>query len=85
MLEIHFGLVQYTISEAAFSWFSLTMMSSNWSAKLAQLAQIPCIRAVVSQDEFSLDLVLPYSVGNARSAFPFCCGVPGGANSNLIL
>jgi hypothetical protein len=61
------------------------MMFSNWTAKIAQLAQSPCLKVVVSLAELSIDLVLPYSVANARSTFPFCCGVPGAVNSNLIL
>jgi hypothetical protein len=61
------------------------MMFFNWAAKLAQLFQSPCLKIVVSLAELSIDLVLPYSVANASSTFPFCCCVPGAENSNLML
>jgi hypothetical protein len=59
------------------------MVFSNWTAKLAQLAQ--SLKVVVSLAELSIDQVLPYTVANACSTFPFCCGVPGAVNSNVML
>jgi hypothetical protein len=58
---------------------------SNCTAKLSQLTQSPCLKDLVNHAEFSMDLVLLKSVANARSTFPFCCGVPGAVNSNLKL
>ena len=38
----------------------------------------------VNPAKFIIALPLPISVGRARSTTPFCCGVPGAVNSNVI-
>ena len=85
MFAIHFGFPPYTNSDADLECASLTMMFSSCTARLAHCANKPFLILNVMHAEFSIDLVFPNNVANARSPLPFCCGVPGAVNSNLIL
>jgi hypothetical protein len=57
--------------------FKLTESATQCAHKLL-------LSGMVILAAFNIDLVFPNKVAKARSTLPFCCGVPGAVNSNLM-